>query len=70
MKFINHYIEKKNYINEFVPTPLGPPPSQLHIVSLCALLNKFLRKKVQRNFISSRKNGCLLQFFKIKAVKI
>lgn len=45
MKFINHYIEKKNYINEFVPTPLGPPHPPLHIVSLCALLNKFLKKK-------------------------
>lgn len=40
MKFINHYIEKKNYINEFVL-----PHPELHIVSLCALLNKFLKKK-------------------------
>lgn len=38
MKFINHYIEKKNYINEFVPTPLGPPPipnSTLFLYVLC-----------------------------------
>lgn len=45
MKFINHYIEKKNYINEFVPHPLALPHPELHIVSLCALLNKFLKKK-------------------------
>lgn len=66
MKFIKHYIEKKNYINESVPTPLGPPPSPAPHCFLCALLNKFLKKK----YIFSRKNGCLLQFFKIKAVKI
>lgn len=36
MKFINHYIEKKNYINESVPTPLGPPPSPApHCFFMC-----------------------------------
>lgn len=70
MKFINHYIEKKNYINESVPTPLGPPPSRTpHCFFMC-FVEQIFEKKVQRNFISSRKTGCLLQFFKIKAVKI
>lgn len=64
MKFINHYIEKKNYINESVPPSPAP-----HCFFMC-FVEQIFEKKVQRNFISSRKNGCLLQFFKIKAVKI
>lgn len=40
MKFINYYIEKKNYINEFVFFYF-----EFYIVFLCVLLNKFLKKK-------------------------
>lgn len=45
MKFINHYIEKKIILMNLSPHPLALPHPLLHIVSLCALLNKFLKKK-------------------------
>lgn len=60
MKFINHYIEKKYYINESVPTPLGPPPSPASHCFFMCFVEQIFEKKVQRNFISSRKKWMLV----------
>lgn len=56
------YIVKKKFLLIY-PHPLSAPPlPQLHIVSICALLNKFRRKKKYKGTLS-HKNGCLLEFF-------
>lgn len=54
MKFINHYIEKKNYINEFVPTPLGPPPSRTpHCFFMCFVEQIFEKKSTKELYLFS-----------------
>lgn len=54
MKFIKHYIEKKNYINESVPTPLGPPPSPAsHCFFMCFVEQIFEKKSTKELYLFS-----------------